>query len=47
MGRLLEHWTADVAIVAELDFWTLLLVDTHRKNILMVFVNSRISEASR
>lgn len=44
VGRFLNHWRPDVATFAELDFWPRLMVDTHRRGIPMVLVNSRMLE---
>ncbi len=40
----LDHWSPDVAAFAELDFWPRLMVETHRRGIPMVLVNSRMPE---
>lgn len=40
----LDHWRPDLAAFAELDFWPRLMVDTHRRGIPMVLVNSRLPE---
>ena len=42
----LEHWKPSVAVFAELDFWPRLMFETHRRNIPMVLVNSRMSDKS-
>jgi len=42
VGRFLDHWKPDVAAFAELDFWPRLMVDTHRRGISMVLINSRM-----
>lgn len=44
--RFLDHWRPDLAAFAELDFWPRLMVETHRRGIPMVLVNSRMSEKS-
>ena len=44
--RFLSHWRPSIAVFAELDFWPRLMIDTHRRGIPMVLVNSRLSEAS-
>lgn len=44
--RFLHHWMPDVAVFAELDFWPRLMIDTHRRAIPMVLVNSRMSTSS-
>lgn len=38
----LDHWKPDVAAFAELDFWPRLMVETHRRGIPMILVNSRM-----
>ncbi|MEM9970081.1 MAG: glycosyltransferase N-terminal domain-containing protein, partial [Pseudomonadota bacterium] len=44
--RFLDHWRPDLAVFAELDFWPRLMIDTHRRGVPMVLVNSRMSEGS-
>ena len=44
--RFLDHWRPDVAVFAELDFWPRLMIDTHRRAIPMILVNSRMSPSS-
>lgn len=44
VGRFLDHWAPDVAGFAELDFWPRMMVDTHRRNIPMVLINSRMPQ---
>jgi 3-deoxy-D-manno-octulosonic-acid transferase len=45
-ARFLDHWQPEVAVFAELDFWPRLMVETKKRNIPMVLVNSRMSERS-
>ncbi|MCV6591345.1 MAG: 3-deoxy-D-manno-octulosonic acid transferase [Silicimonas sp.] len=40
--RFLDHWRPDVAGFAELDFWPRLMIDTARRGIPMVLINSRM-----
>ncbi len=42
--RFLDHWRPDVAVFAELDFWPRLMVDTHRRGVPMLLINSRMLE---
>lgn len=42
----LEHWRPSVAVFAELDFWPRLMIETARREIPLVLINSRMSEAS-
>ncbi|MGI9395111.1 MAG: 3-deoxy-D-manno-octulosonic acid transferase [Boseongicola sp.] len=42
--RFLDYWRPDAAVFAELDFWPRLMVDTHRRGIPMVLINSRMLE---
>lgn len=42
----LDHWRPDLAAFAELDFWPRLMVETHRRGIPMLLVNSRMPEKS-
>ncbi len=44
--RFLSHWSPSFAVFAELDFWPRLMIETHRRGIPMVLVNSRMSEKS-
>ena len=44
--RFLDHWRPALAVFAELDFWPRLMLETKRRGIPMVLVNSRMSEAS-
>ena len=44
--RFLDHWDPSLAVFAELDFWPRLMVETHRRGIPMVLVNSRMSVKS-
>lgn len=46
VGRFLRHWRPALAVFAELDFWPRLMIETHRRGVPMVLVNSRMSEAS-
>ena len=40
----LDHWQPDIAAFAELDFWPRLMVETHRRGIPMVLINSRMPD---
>lgn len=42
VARFLDHWKPEVAAFAELDFWPRLMIDTHRRDIPMVLINSRL-----
>mgnify|MGYP001825882006 FL=1 len=44
--RFLDHWRPTVAVFAELDFWPRLMIETHRRGIPMILVNSRLSRES-
>lgn len=44
--RFLDHWQPALAAFAELDFWPRLMVETARRNIPMVLVNSRMPEGN-
>lgn len=44
--RFLDHWTPSVAVFAELDFWPRLMIETHRRRIPLILVNSRMSPDS-
>lgn len=40
----LDHWKPDIAAFAELDFWPRMMVETHRRDIPMVLINSRMPD---
>ena len=40
----LDHWKPEVAAFAELDFWPRLMVETHRRGIPIVLINSRMPD---
>ncbi len=40
----LDHWQPVLAAFAELDFWPRLMVETHRRDIPMVLINSRMPD---
>ncbi len=40
----LDHWRPALAAFAELDFWPRLMVETHRRGIPMVLINSRMPD---
>ncbi len=40
----LDHWRPATAAFAELDFWPRLMVETHRRGIPMVLINSRMPD---
>lgn len=42
----LDHWHPSLAVFAELDFWPRLMVETHRRDIPMVLVNSRMPDGN-
>lgn len=42
----LAHWRPDLAAFSELDFWPRLMVETHRRGVPMVLINSRLPEKS-
>ena len=44
--RFLDHWRPDVATISELDFWPRLMIDTGRRGIPMILVNSRMPDGS-
>ena len=46
VGRFLDHWRPDLAGFAELDFWPRLMIETHRRKIPMILLNSRMPEGS-
>lgn len=40
----LDHWAPDIAAFAELDFWPRLMVETKRRGIPMLLINSRLPQ---
>ncbi len=42
----LDHWSPSVAVFAELDFWPRLMIETDRRGLPMILINSRMSEKS-
>lgn len=42
VGRFLDHWRPDFAGFAELDFWPRLMIDTARRDVPMILLNSRM-----
>ncbi|PTX57747.1 3-deoxy-D-manno-octulosonic-acid transferase [Litoreibacter ponti] len=44
--RFLDHWKPDIAIWTESEFWPALIVETHRRGITMLSLNTRMSNAS-
>lgn len=44
--RFINHWTPDIAIWTESEFWPNIILETRKKNIPLVLVNGRISEKS-
>ena len=42
----LDHWQPNLAAFAELDFWPRLMIETHKRDIPMVLVNSRMPDAN-
>ena len=44
--RFLDHWRPDVAGFAELDFWPRLMIETHRRGIPMLLINSRMPKSN-
>lgn len=43
----LDHWSPDLAIWTESEFWPRLMVETHKRGTPMVLVNGRITEKTR
>ena len=46
VGRFLDHWRPQVAAFAELDFWPCLMVETNRRNIPMILINTRMPKGN-
>ena len=46
VAAFLDHWQPDLAGFAELDFWPRLMIETHRRDIPMILLNSRMPEGS-
>ena len=46
VGRFLDHWLPDVAGFAELDFWPRMMIETYRRDIPMILLNSRMPEGN-
>ena len=46
VGRFLDHWRPDLAGFAELDFWPRLMIETHRRRVPMILLNSRMPEGN-
>jgi len=44
--RFLDHWKPTLAGFAELDFWPRLMIETHRRGIPMILLNSRMPEGN-
>lgn len=44
--RFLDHWRPDLAGFAELDFWPRLMIETQRRGIPMILLNSRMPEGN-
>jgi len=44
--RFLEHWRPDLALFVEQDIWPNLLIEATRRDVPMILVNGRLSEAS-
>ena len=45
--RFLDHWRPDLAAITELDFWPRLMVETHRRDIPMALINSRLQKQNQ
>ena len=43
----LDHWRPDLAAFSELDFWPRLMVETKRRGVPMVLINSRLQEQNQ
>ncbi|WP_336739243.1 lipid IV(A) 3-deoxy-D-manno-octulosonic acid transferase [Aureimonas altamirensis] len=46
VGRFLDHWRPDVAIVAESEIWPMTLMELTKRRIPQVLVNARLSDRS-
>jgi 3-deoxy-D-manno-octulosonic-acid transferase len=46
VGRFLDHWRPDLAIVAESEIWPMTLLELGRRRIPQVLVNARLSDRS-
>lgn len=46
VGRFLDHWRPDVAIVAESEIWPMTMLELGRRRIPQVLVNARLSDRS-
>lgn len=46
VGRFLDHWRPGLAAFAELDFWPRLMIETRRRGIPMILINSRLPETN-
>lgn len=44
--RFLEHWRPDVAVWTESEFWPALVVETHKRGVPMISLNTRMSASS-
>lgn len=45
-GRFLDHWSPDLAVWIESEFWPNLILEADRRSIPLVLVNARITERS-
>lgn len=46
VGRFLDHWQPDLALVAESEIWPNVIVGLHERGIPLILVNGRMSERS-
>ncbi len=46
VGRFLDHWQPRLAAFAELDFWPRLMVETNRRGIPMLLINTRMPKGN-
>jgi 3-deoxy-D-manno-octulosonic-acid transferase len=46
VGRFLDHWRPNAALLVESEFWPTLMTETRRRGIPMALVNARISNRS-
>jgi len=46
MRRFLERWQPDLALFVESDLWPNMMIETSRRNVPMILINGRLSDAS-
>ena len=46
VGRFLDHWEPDLAIITESEIWPVMILELGRRNIPQVLVNGRMSDRS-